>query len=198
VKLKHWIGLFAVAALLAPMVAIAEDPPMPLPRRADRMPQAIEQSADPAATATDETAAEPELPAEPEVADESALQAAAQAAAAAAAVASVNATPQPVTLMAKITEDGTTLPDGVTWRVFETKTDSQGDLILAQKSDDATAHMELTPGNYVVHVAYGRAQTTDTLTVAPGDNNKQLVLDAGAMRLNAAVTGDVVRHLQRF
>lgn len=190
-KLKHWIGLFAVAALLAPMVAIAEDPPMPLPRRADRMPQAVEQSADPAATATDETAAEPELPAEPEVADESALQAAAQAAAAAAAVASVNATPQPVTLMAKITEDGTTLPDGVTWRVFETKTDSQGDLILAQKSDDATAHMELTPGNYVVHVAYGRAQTTDTLTVAPGDNNKQLVLDAGAMRLNAAVTGDV-------
>ena len=45
-KLKHWFGLFAVAALLAPMVAIAEDPVLPLPRRADRMPQTVEQPAD--------------------------------------------------------------------------------------------------------------------------------------------------------
>ncbi|WP_291395328.1 hypothetical protein [Devosia sp.] len=186
VKLKHWIGWLALAALLAPMVAIAQDAPTPLPRRADRMPQGIEQPADPSGATT----AEPEAT-EPAVPDESTMQAAAQAAAAAAAAASANATPQPVTLMAKITEDGTPLPDGVTWRVFETRTDSSGDLILAQKSDDATAHMELTPGNYVVHVAYGRAQTTDTLTVAQGENRKQLVLDAGAMRLNAAVTGDV-------
>ena len=99
--------------------------------------------------------------------------------------------PQPVTLIARVTEEGAALPEGVTWRVFETRTDAAGDLILAQKSDDATAHMELIPGNYVVHLAYGRAQITDTLTVAEGDNTKQMVLDAGAMRLNAAVSGDV-------
>lgn len=178
--------MFVLAALLAPMAAIAEDPPMPLPRRADRMPAGVEA---PAATEAPAVAEDDAL--EPAVDPAEAMKVAAQAAAAAAAVASVNATPQPVTLSAKITEDGNALPDGVTWRVFETKTDSKGDLILAQKSEDATAHLELTPGNYVVHVAYGRAQTTEAMTVAQGDNNKQLILDAGAMRLNAAVTGDV-------
>lgn len=167
--------------MLAPMLAIAEDPPVPLPRRADRMPQAVEQLADAPAPADTPS---------PDAADAAAPEAS-PAAAATAAVAAINTTPQPVTLMAKITDDGSTLPDGVTWRVFETRTDAAGDLVLAKKSDDATAHLELPPGSYVVHVAYGRAQTTDTLTVAEGQNSKQLVLDAGAMRLNAAVTGDV-------
>lgn len=181
-KLRYWIGILGIAAMLAPMLAIAEDPPVPLPRRADRMPQGVEQLTEtpaPAEVASVDTASDPAN------ADES------PAAAATAVVAAVNTTPQPVTLMAKITDDGNTLPDGVTWRVFETRTDAAGDLVLAQKSDDATAHLELPPGSYVVHVAYGRAQTTDTLTVAEGDNSKSLVLDAGAMRLNAAVTGDV-------
>jgi hypothetical protein len=47
------------------------------------------------------------------------------------------------------------------------------------------------PGNYVVHVAYGRAQTTDTITVVDGSNQKSLILDAGAIRLNAQVAGDI-------
>lgn len=183
--------MLAVATMLAPMLAVAEDAPIPLPRRLDRMPQVITEqvvdtvepadSADGAATAGGDEAA----------IDPASLAPAQQVPAAAAVEAAVKKRPQPVTLMAKITEDGGALPDGVTWRVFETRTDASGDLILAQKSDDATAHIELAPGNYVVHVAYGRAQTTDTLTVKEGDNNKQLVLDAGAMRLNAAVTGDV-------
>lgn len=167
--------------MLAPMLAIAEDPPIPLPRRADRMPQAVEELAKAPAAEIAASDASADAVADPGPA----------AAAAEAVVAAVNTTPQPVTLMAKITEDGTSLPDGVTWRVFETRTDAAGDLVLAQKSDDATAHLELPPGSYVVHVAYGRAQTTDTLTVAEGQNSKSLILDAGAMRLNAAVTGDV-------
>ncbi len=96
-----------------------------------------------------------------------------------------------MTLVAKITEDGSNIPDGLVWRVFETRTDANGDLALADKSEDATAHFELAPGNYVVHVAYGRAQATDTLTVAKGGSTKSIVLDAGGMRLNAAVTGDI-------
>ncbi|MEI9899669.1 MAG: hypothetical protein WDN31_05430 [Hyphomicrobium sp.] len=53
------------------------------------------------------------------------------------------------------------------------------------------AQLSLAPGEYVVHVAYGQAQASDTLTVAPGQNTKALILDAGALRLTAAVTGDV-------
>lgn len=180
VKLRHWIGILGLAAMLTPMLAIAEDPPTPLPRRADRMPDTVQQLTEtPAADTASDAAAQDAAPA---------VTAAVEAT---AAVAAINTTPQPVTLTAKITDDGTSLPDGVTWRVFETRTNAAGDLVLAQKSDDATAHLQLPPGSYVVHVAYGRAQTTDTLTVAEGENNKSLVLDAGAMRLNAAVTGDV-------
>jgi len=156
---------------------------MPLPRRADRMPEQIEQGQDPMATeaavfGTDASA-------------EDGAPAVAPEAPAVAAIEKVAAVPQAVTLVARITDGGRTIPDGLTWRVFETHTDSSGDLALAAKSDEATAHLELVPGNYVVHVAYGRAQTTDTITVAEGDNQKALVLDAGAIRLNAQVSGDI-------
>jgi hypothetical protein len=69
-----------------------------------------------------------------------------------------------------------------------------------QKSDDATADFQLPPGQYVVHVAYGRAQASDTVTVEQGFNEKSLILDAGALRLAAAVTGDIAipLNLLRF
>jgi hypothetical protein len=53
------------------------------------------------------------------------------------------------------------------------------------------ADVELAPGQYLVHVAYGRAQANDTITVAEGTNTKNVVLEVGGLRLNAAVTGDV-------
>jgi hypothetical protein len=101
------------------------------------------------------------------------------------------ADPQPVTLSALVTDGGKTIGEGLTWRVFQTRPDTQGQLQLAAKSDDAVAKIKLTPGNYVVHVAYGRAQASETLTVKEGQNDKSLVLDVGGLRLNAAVTGDI-------
>lgn len=166
--------------MLLPSMAVAQgEPPVPLPRRADRMPQTVEQAQDPVPAEADEPAeAAPDVAAVP---DSPALE----------AVEKVAAVPQPVTLVATITDGGAAIPDGLTWRVFETRTDASGDLALAAKSNDATARLELAPGNYVVHVAYGRAQTTDTITVTEGENRKSLVLDAGAIRLNAQVTGDI-------
>jgi len=166
--------------MLLPSMAVAQgEPPVPLPRRADRMPQTVEQAQDPVPAEADEPAeAAPDVAA---VSDSPALE----------AVEKVAAVPQPVTLVATITDGGAAIPDGLTWRVFETRTDASGDLALAAKSNDATARLELAPGNYVVHVAYGRAQTTDTITVTEGENRKSLVLDAGAIRLNAQVTGDI-------
>ena len=158
-----------------------------MPRRTDRMPQQI------VASPTEQGA---EQPAEPQpLVDAPAANALAPivdaAATATEAVAAIAAKPQPVTLVAKITDGGSNIPDGLVWRVFETKTDASGELALAAKSEQAIAHISLVPGNYVVHVAYGRAQTTDTLTVVDGNNEKSIILDAGAIRLNAAVTGDV-------
>ncbi len=176
--------LVVALATISPWLALAEDAPFPLPRRADRLPEASAPLAAADTTAPAEAdAVEAPPPSEVEVPASAALEAAESVAAA--------GPPQPVTLVARITDDGEAIPGGVVWRVFETRTDANGDLALAAKSDDATAHLELPPGQYVVHVAYGRAQTTDTITVAEGRNEKALVLDAGAIRLNAQVSGDI-------
>ena len=92
---------------------------------------------------------------------------------------------------ARITQDGTPIPDGLVWRIFDTRPDATGELALVAKSDQGTASLELPPGEYVVHVAYGRAQTSQPLSVVPGSNETAFVLEAGALRLNSAVSGDV-------
>lgn len=171
--------------LAVPNLALAQEAPVPMPRPADRIPAGWTP---PGAEAPAE-APPAEVAAVPDQAVPAALPD--QAANAAAAAEAVALDPQPVTLTAQITDGGATIPEGVVWRVFDTKTDASGELALAAKSDDATARLELPPGQYVVHVAYGRAQATDTLDVQEGENAKSMVLDAGAMRLNAAVTGDV-------
>ncbi len=107
------------------------------------------------------------------------------------AISALTTVPQPVSLTARITEDGTTIPEGLVWRIFGTTPDANGELALVAKSDEAAASVELPPGEYVVHVAYGRAQASDTLTVTEGTNEKSFVIGAGALRLNSAITGDI-------
>lgn len=164
-------AVLATLALFAMPVATgfaqeAAPIPMPMPRPSDRMPSGFE--APPAAALP---------PGEPATAAE--------------AVEAVISTPQPVQLTAQITEDGEVIPEGVVWRVFDIKTDTSGELALAAKSDDSTANLSLAPGDYVVHAAYGRAQASDTLSVTAGQNTKSIILDAGALRLNGAVTGEL-------
>lgn len=110
---------------------------------------------------------------------------------AADAIAAVTNVPQSVTLTARITQDGPSIPEGVVWRVFDSVPDAQGNMTLVAKSEDATARLDLPPGQYVVHAAYGRAQLSESLSVVPGSNEKVVDLEAGALRLNSAVTGDI-------
>jgi len=160
---------------------------MPAPMPLFHAPVVSDQDGSPADSGTaltDQT----QLPAEPTT--RSVQTVAVTPPTATAAIAAVT-TPQPVTLSALIAEGGSTIEQGLTWRIFETKPDTNGQLGLAAKSDDAVAKVKLAPGNYVVHVAYGRAQASDTLTVTEGQNDKSIVLDVGGLRLNAAINGDV-------
>lgn len=98
---------------------------------------------------------------------------------------------QPITLSAVIKENGTVVPDGLIWRVFDTKTDETGELALLFRSEEASPSLSLPPGEYVVHASYGRAQSSDALSVVLGQNFKTIVLDAGALRLKSAVTTQI-------
>lgn len=161
--------VLAVAALASPSIAppaFAQDattemPPMPRPRP------------DPDSL--------PASPATPPAAETPATE----------AIAAMTSVPQAVTLSARITQDGAPIPDGLVWRIFDTKPDASGELALVAKSDLGAPTVELPPGDYVVHVAYGRAQTSEPLSVVPGANEKAFILEAGALRLNSAVTGDI-------
>ncbi|OAM78562.1 hypothetical protein [Devosia elaeis] len=107
------------------------------------------------------------------------------------AIAALTNVPQPVTLNARITEDGTTIQEGLVWRVFEAEPDANGEMALVAKADAGSARLELPPGEYMVHVAYGQAQISEAFSVAPGPNEMDIILGAGAIRLNSAVTGDI-------
>jgi len=107
------------------------------------------------------------------------------------AIAAIADLPQPVTLTARITPEGAPVPEGLVWRIFEGSPDANGEMALVAKADTGTATLELPPGDYVVHVAYGRAQVSETLSIVPGTNSHEVILDAGALRLNSAVTGDI-------
>ncbi|WP_196258715.1 hypothetical protein [Pelagibacterium limicola] len=100
-------------------------------------------------------------------------------------------TPQPLTLSARISSNGPYIPEGLVWRIFDSRTDSSGELAMVAKSEDATATFGLPPGEYMLHVAFGRAQATDTLFVEPGPNNRTIIFEVGALRLDALITGDI-------
>lgn len=176
--MKRW-WLIAMLGLLAAAHAMAQEaPPVPAPLPLWHSP--LTDGSMPSEPSSDALAAgspAETVPVEPETPI--------------AAIEQVTSEPQPVTLMAEITDGGKTISDGVVWRVYTTRPNSNGELDLAGTSDSAVARLQLPPGNYVVHVAYGRAQASDTMTVIEGANTKQLVLEAGGLRLNAAVTGDV-------
>lgn len=100
-------------------------------------------------------------------------------------------TPQPVSFDAEITEKGARIADGLVWRIYDAAPDRNGQLVLVAKSQQANPTLSLKPGDYVVHVAYGRAQSSDTLSVANKPATKSMILDAGGLKLNAAITGDI-------
>jgi hypothetical protein len=175
-KVLRWI---AVLALVGATSAFAQQAPLPAPMPLFHAPLASGDGTAPAPDAATQPLEVTAPPAEPDPT------------AATQAIEQVTADPQPVTLTAMVTDGGQAIGEGLVWRIFSTKTDTQGQLELAAKSDSAVAKVELSPGNYVVHVAYGRAQASDTIVVAQGDNAKNIVLEAGGLRLNAAVTGDV-------
>lgn len=107
------------------------------------------------------------------------------------AIAALTSVPQPVTLTAHITADGPAITNGLVWRVFDSTPDATGEMALVAKADTGIAEMELPPGEYNVHVSYGNAQLSETMSVVPGQNQKDIVLEAGGLRLNSAVAGDI-------
>jgi len=81
--------------------------------------------------------------------------------------------------------DGKPIRSGLTWRIFEDRGDAQP--VVIQKSDAPAPSFSLTPGNYIIHVAYGYASASKRITVQSGSLAERLTISAGALKLGGAV-----------
>lgn len=82
---------------------------------------------------------------------------------------------------------GAPLTGGLRWRVFGAEPDAAGAHPLIVESALAQPTLTLTPGDYVVHVAFGLASATRRLTLGPEVRSEQLALSAGALRIGGTL-----------
>ncbi len=73
--------------------------------------------------------------------------------------------------------------EGVTWRVFEERAESDGTHKLVRRSTESSPFLVLPYGNYLVHVAYGLAGVSQRVEIKEKAQRAQLVLNAGALKI---------------
>ena len=96
-----------------------------------------------------------------------------------------------VTLSAHLTEDGPPITRGLVWRVFSPEPDVDGKLPMIASAQGGSGIFLLEPGSYLVHASFGRAGATKRITIGRQAQSESIVLDAGGLKLDAVLSGDV-------
>lgn len=94
------------------------------------------------------------------------------------------------TLEARMTADAPPLESGVIWRVYAD--DADGAMQMVGEADGGPVTLKLKPGDYYVHVAFGRAGITRRVTISELPRGETVVLNAGGIRLTALAGEDRV------
>lgn len=90
-------------------------------------------------------------------------------------------------LEARLTEDAAPVSQGMVWRIFGTQPTDDGKLPLVAVAKGGGARIDLEPGSYLVHAAFGRAGATSRITIQNETRRESLVLNAGGLRLSAVL-----------
>lgn len=99
-------------------------------------------------------------------------------------------TESPVYMVARLSDDGPALTQGVTWRVYRPALNQNGRLELVATARGGDADFRLPPGEYFVHTAYGYAGRTSRISVRNGLTSQTVVLNAGGIKLDAQFSGN--------
>jgi hypothetical protein len=86
---------------------------------------------------------------------------------------------------ARLMEDGESLANGLSWRVYRAQPSLDGSFELVDESDAAAPVFNLPADDYIVHVAYGLANTASRVSLVDGPVAETLDLNAGGLRLSA-------------
>jgi hypothetical protein len=90
----------------------------------------------------------------------------------------------PVQLSALLTDSGPQLSSNVRWRIYGAgKQGDAGPLLLATSQDPAP-DLRLPGGDYLINVAYGKANVTRRLSVTGAPLAEQFILNAGGLRFS--------------
>ncbi|MYZ47846.1 hypothetical protein [Propylenella binzhouense] len=95
-----------------------------------------------------------------------------------------------ILLEARLNEQGEPVSQGVLWRVFSETPEQNGDLPLVATARGGTTSIQLEPGAYLVHAAFGLAGATKRINVGQDALLESLVLDAGGLKLSAIAGED--------
>jgi len=96
--------------------------------------------------------------------------------------------PQDFTLVPVLVAGGTPVAGGVNWRVFAEEGNAPSNLVA--DVEGGTTQLQLRPGRYFLHAMFGWAGVTTELLVTPDNRERTVVLDAGGLRLQAAIEDD--------
>jgi hypothetical protein len=98
-----------------------------------------------------------------------------------------------LSLAALLTQDGQSIEQGLVWRVFAARPGPDGKPRLVATNREASPVLKLDPGEYLVNVAFGRANLTRKVTVsAERAVQERFVLNAGGLRLISQIAGGEV------
>jgi hypothetical protein len=109
--------------------------------------------------------------------------------------------PAAVTLTAYLSEGSAPMTADIVWRIFEGHPASDGNYRLLTTIREPKPTLELKPGEYLINIAYGRANLTKKIGVWPQNPvNEDFVVNAGGLRLMATLgRGPVTaEHLLKF
>ena len=82
---------------------------------------------------------------------------------------------------------GAPLDGGLHWRIFSAHADADGAHALVAESSLAQPSLKLPAGDYVLHVAFGLASATRSVSLAAEAHSEQLSLAAGALRIHGTL-----------
>jgi len=88
-------------------------------------------------------------------------------------------------LAARLVEGGEMIGSGVIWRIFKAQPGLDGTFELLEESEAPTPSFVLPADDYIVHVAYGLANTARRISMRDGPADEQIDLNAGGLRLHA-------------
>lgn len=94
-------------------------------------------------------------------------------------------------LDAQLADDTGVIRKGLIWRIFGSSPDANGKLPLLATARGGSTRLQLSPGSYLVHAAFGRAGATTRVTIGAEPRHETMVLNAGGLRLEGVLPDNI-------